>query len=61
MAHVDGAVLHLDQRTKQNPCCGDYVDYAYDPLGQLTNAVGKELGGGPFDYGHALEHEHLFL
>jgi len=35
----------LDQRTKQTRTAGDYVDYAYDPLGQLTNAVGKELGG----------------
>jgi RHS repeat-associated protein len=39
------ALNDLDQRTKQTRTGGDYVDYAYDPLGQLTNAVGKELGG----------------
>jgi RHS repeat-associated protein len=35
----------LDQRTKQTRVAGDYIDYAYDPLGQLTNAVAKESGG----------------
>jgi RHS repeat-associated protein len=39
------ALNDLDQRTKQTRTTGDYVDYAYDPLGQLTNAIGKELGG----------------
>ena len=35
----------LDQRIRQTRTGGDYVDYAYDPLGQLIGASGKESGG----------------
>jgi len=33
------------QRTRQTRSAGDYVDYGYDPVGQLESAVGKEAGG----------------
>jgi RHS repeat-associated protein len=34
-----------DQRTRQTRTGGDYVDYAYDSLGQLIGASGRESGG----------------
>jgi len=34
-----------NQRTSQTRTAGDYVDYGYDRIGQLTNAAGKETGG----------------
>jgi YD repeat-containing protein len=34
-----------NQRVEQTFLAGNYQDYAYDKIGQLTNAVGKELGG----------------
>ena len=34
-----------NQRTKQTRVEGDYVDYAYDQIGQLKTALGKESGG----------------
>jgi RHS repeat-associated protein len=33
------------QRTKQTRKDGDFVDYTYDPIGQLQTALGKENGG----------------
>jgi RHS repeat-associated protein len=39
------ALNDLDQRSKMTRTAGDYVDYGYDPQGQLTNAVAKESGG----------------
>ncbi len=33
------------QRTQQVRTKGDYVNYGYDPIGQLTNAAGLESGG----------------
>src|SRR6266487_5211176 len=33
------------QRTKQTRTGGDFVDYTYDPIGQLQTALGKENGG----------------
>jgi YD repeat-containing protein len=34
-----------NQRTQQVFTAGDYVNYSYDPIGQLKTAVGKEAGG----------------
>jgi len=34
-----------NQRTKQTRTAGDFVDYTYDPIGQLKTALGKESGG----------------
>jgi RHS repeat-associated protein len=34
-----------NQRTNQTFTDGNYVRYDYDPIGQLTSAVGKEVGG----------------
>jgi RHS repeat-associated protein len=34
-----------DQRTRQIFTAGNYMDYSYDGIGQLTNALGKESGG----------------
>jgi RHS repeat-associated protein len=34
-----------NQRVQQTLLAGNYENYAYDKIGQLTNAVGKELGG----------------
>ena len=34
-----------NQRTKQTRSDGSFVDYDYDPLGQLRSALGKESGG----------------
>jgi YD repeat-containing protein len=39
------AYNELDQRTQQTRAGGDFVDYGYDDLGQLTSAKGKESGG----------------
>jgi RHS repeat-associated protein len=33
------------QRTKQTRTGGDFVDYTYDNIGQLTSGLGKESGG----------------
>ena len=38
---------NASQRTRMtSTSAGNYVDYGYDALGQLTNAAGRELSGG---------------
>src|SRR5881628_608126 len=50
----------LNQRTEQTRTDGSYVDYTYDPLGQLVTAFGSESGGATkrwqeqFRYGYDL-------
>ncbi len=34
-----------NQRTQQGFTAGNYLDYGYDPIGQLKTALGKEYGG----------------
>lgn len=47
-----------NQRTRQTFTAGNYLDYAYDPIGQLQTALGKEAGGATsrlheqFGYGY---------
>jgi len=42
----DEGVLGIEKlRTKQTRTAGDFVDYTYDPIGQLKTALGKESGG----------------
>ena len=41
------AYNNASQRTRMtSTSAGNYVDYGYDALGQLTNAAGRELSGG---------------
>ena len=41
------AYNEASQRTRMtSTSAGNYVDYGYDALGQLTNAAGRELSGG---------------
>jgi len=53
------------QRTKQTRTGGDYADYAYDNIGQLTSAPGKESSGTQrlneqFGYGYDAAHNLAF-